>query len=70
MPVMCTVQLPAGKPSEQIEQTLSDISEVLMRNFNMQPNQVRVTIDELPLRRYSAGGVMGYEMPEFAQEGK
>ena len=48
MPIMCTVQLPAGKAPEQIEATLKDISEVLMRNFEAQPTQVRVTIDELP----------------------
>ncbi|HJB07022.1 MAG TPA: tautomerase family protein [Candidatus Enterocloster faecavium] len=68
MPVMCTVRLPKGKKQETIEKTLVDISNVLMENFDMQPNQVRVTIDELPKNRYSAGGVMAYEMPEFNEE--
>ena len=68
MPVMCTVRLPNGKKQETIEKTLVDISNVLMENFDMQPNQVRVTIDELPKNRYSAGGVMAYEMPEFNEE--
>lgn len=65
MPIMCTVQLPVGKKPEQIEATLKDISEVLMRNFEAEPTQVRVTIDELPRGRYIAGGVMDYEMPDF-----
>lgn len=65
MPIMCTVQMPVGKKPEQIEATLKDISEVLMRNFEAEPTQVRVTIDELPRGRYIAGGVMDYEMPDF-----
>lgn len=65
MPIMCTVQLPTGKDQEKIEQTLQDISEVLMRNFDAQPTQVRVTIDELPKGRYMAGGVLARDMPDF-----
>ena len=65
MPIMCTVQLPAGKDPERIEATLQDISQVLMKNFDAQPNQVRVTIDELPRGRYMAGGVLDRDMPEF-----
>ena len=68
MPVTCTVRLKKKKKQETIEKTLVDISNVLMENFDMQPNQVRVTIDELPKNRYSAGGVMAYEMPEFNEE--
>ena len=68
MPIMCTVQLPVGKPQEQIEATLQDISNVLMKNFNAQPNQVRVTIDELPKGRYMAGGVLARDMPDFNED--
>ena len=68
MPIMCTVQLPAGKAPEQISATLKDISEVLMRNFEAQPTQVRVTIDELPRLRYMAGGVLARDMPDFNGE--
>ncbi|MPM33759.1 hypothetical protein SDC9_80337 [bioreactor metagenome] len=68
MPIMCTVQLPEGKKPEQIEATLRDISDVLIRNFEVQPAQVRVTIDELPRNRYIAGGVMAYDMPEFNED--
>ena len=68
MPVMCTVQLPKGKKKEQIDKTLVEISDILMRNFEMQPNQVRVAVCELPRNRYIAGERMGYEMPEFDGE--
>lgn len=68
MPIMCTVQLPFGKDPERIEETLRDISEVLMKNFDAQPNQVRVTIDELPRNRYMAGGVLARDMPDFNGE--
>ena len=65
MPIMCTVQLPQGKKPEQIEQALKDISESLIRDFGAQPNQVRVTIEELPRGRYMAGGGMDRDMPDF-----
>jgi len=68
MPIMCTVQLPAGKKPEQIQAALKEISDVLIRNFDAQPTQVRVTIDELPRNRYIAGGVMAYDMPEFCED--
>lgn len=68
MPIMCTVQLPAGKKPEQIEATLQDIAAVLMRNFEAEANQVRVTIDELPRGRYMAGGVIARDMPQFNGE--
>ena len=65
MPIMCVVQLPQGKKPEQIQAAMQDLSNVLMKDFEAQPNQVRVTIDELPRGHYIAGGVMDYEMPDF-----
>ena len=65
MPIMCVVQLPQGKKSEQIQAAMQDLSNVLMKDFEAQPNPVRVTIEELPRGRYIAGGVMDYEMPDF-----
>ena len=65
MPIMCVVQLPHGKKSELIQAAMQDLSNVLMKDFEAQPNQVRVTIEELPRGRYIAGGVMDYEMPDF-----
>ena len=62
---MCVIQLPEGKEQEKIKATMEEISEILMRYFEMQPNQVRVTIDELPKGRYMAGGVLDRDMPEF-----
>ena len=65
MPIMCVVQLPQGKKSEQIQAAMQDLSNVLMKDFEAQPNQVRVTIEELPRGRYIAGGVMDYEMQDI-----
>ena len=44
---------------------MKEISELLMRELNAQPNEVRVLVDELPRNRYIAGGVMAYEMEAF-----
>ena len=65
MPYMCTIQMPMGKPKELIEKTMVDVSEVLIRNFETKPKQVRVIVDELHQNRYIIGGVMADEMPEF-----
>lgn len=67
MPYMCTIQMPMGKPKELIEKTMVDVSEILIRNFETKPKQVRVIVDELPQNRYIIGGVMADEMPEFGK---
>lgn len=68
MPYMCNIQMPKGKPKEVIERTMIEISEVMIRNFDAKPRQVRVIVDELPRNRYIVGGVMTDEMPEFDSE--
>lgn len=68
MPYMCSIQMPKGKPKEVIEKTMIEISEVMIRNFDAKPRQVRVIVDELPRNRYIVGGVMTTEMPEFDGE--
>lgn len=65
MPYMCNIQMPKGKPKEAIEKTMVEISEIMIRNFEAQPRQVRVIVDELPTNRYIIGGVMADEMPEL-----
>lgn len=65
MPYMCNIQMPKGKPREVIEKTMVEISEIMIRNFEAKPRQVRVIVDELPRDRYIIGGVMANEMPEF-----
>ena len=65
MPYMCNIQMPKGKSKEVIEKTMIEISEIMIRNFETQPRQVRVIVDELPQNRYIIGGVMASEMPEF-----
>ena len=67
MPYMCNIQMPKGKPREVIEKTMVEISEIMIRNFETQPRQVRVIVDELPTDRYIIGGVMAGEMPEFSE---
>ena len=59
--------MPMGKPKELIEKTMVDVSEVLIRNFETKPKQVRVIVDELPQNRYIIGGGMADEMPEFGK---
>lgn len=68
MPYMCNIQMPKGKPKEVIEKTMVEISEIMIRNFDAKPRQVRVIVDELPRSRYIVGGVMTTEMPEFEGE--
>lgn len=68
MPILCTIQLPVGKEKAQIDKTLVDVSNILMDNFSMRPDQVRVSICELPKNRFMAGGVIGCDMPEFSEE--
>lgn len=65
MPYMCNIQMPKGKPRAAIEKTMVEISEILIRNFDAKPRQVRVIVDELPRNRYIVGGVMTSEMPDF-----
>lgn len=65
MPVMCVVQLPVGKDQEKIQSTIEKISHVLIEELELEANQVRVTIEELPRGRYIAGGIMDYEMSGF-----
>ena len=45
-----------------------EISEIMIRNFDAKPRQVRVIVDELPRNRYIVGGVMTAEMPEFEEK--
>lgn len=67
MPYMCNIQMPKGKPKAVIEKTMVEISEIMIRNFDAKPRQVRVIVDELPRNRYIVGGVMTTEMPEFEE---
>ena len=45
MPYMCNIQMPKGKPKEVIEKTMVEISEIMIRNFDAKPRQVRVIVD-------------------------
>lgn len=65
MPVFCTVEVPEGKNPETIKKVLEDVSAVLMKEFEVQPNQVRVTVNELPGDHYIVGGVMARDIADF-----
>ena len=41
---MCNIQMPKGKPKEVIEKTMVEISEIMIRNFDAKPRQVRVCL--------------------------
>ncbi len=65
MPVFCTVEVPEGKKPEAIKAVLVNVSDVLMKEFDVQPNEVRVTVNEIPKSRYIVGGVMAYDIESF-----
>lgn len=68
MPIMCTVQMPEGRPREEIEAVMRDVSAVLMKDLHTGERQVRVSVIEMPRNRFMAGGVMASEMPAFREK--
>lgn len=65
MPIMCTVQMPEGRPRSEIEAIMRDVSAVLMKDLHTGEREVRVSVIEMPRNRFMAGGVMAAEMPAF-----
>ena len=61
MPVLATIQYPKGKDPKHGDNLTKSIAEVLMKE------QVRVIVREINPKRFSAGGVMGYELEGFEQ---
>ena len=37
--------MPKGKPKEVVEKTMIEISQIMIKNFNHKPRQVRVVVD-------------------------
>ena len=68
MPVLATSQYPKGKDYEHGENLTRSIAKVLMEELNVKPEQVRVIVREIDPKRFSAGGVMGYELEGFRPE--
>lgn len=67
MPVLATIQYPKGKDFQHGENLTKSIAEVLMKELDVKPEQVRVIVREIDSKRFSAGGVMGYELEGFEQ---
>ena len=65
MPIMCTVQMPEGRPRSEIEAVMRDVSAALMRDLHTGEREVRVSVIEMPRNRFMAGGVMAKDMPAF-----
>jgi 4-oxalocrotonate tautomerase family enzyme len=58
MPVIATIQYPEGKGPEVVKKLLVEVSNLLMKELNEPPENIRVKIKEIPLNRYAVGGVM------------
>ena len=65
MPIMCTVQMPEGRPREEIESVMRDVSAALMKDLHTGEREGRVSVIEMPRNRFMAGGVMATDMPSF-----
>ena len=63
MPVLATIQYPKGKDPKHGDNLTKSIAEVLMKELD-----VRVIVREINPKRFSAGGVMGYELEGFEQK--
>ena len=68
MPVLATIQYPKGKDPKHGDNLTKSIAEVLMKELDVKPDQVRVIVREINPKRFSAGGVMGYELEGFEQK--
>ena len=68
MPVLATIQYPKGKDPKHAQNLLERVADVLMDELKVKPEQVRVIVREMEGTRYSAGGIMGYELDGFSEE--
>lgn len=70
MPVLVTLQFPKGKEYKDIETSMSQVTETLSKTLNEPPQNIRVTVREVPLNRYSVGGVLRSELPSEVKNEK
>lgn len=61
MPVLATIQYPAGRDPKCVNKVLVGVSKALETALDEQPGNIRVTVKEVPRNRYSVGGTMAYE---------
>lgn len=62
MPVLVTLQFPKGKKYEDISNSMQEVTNVLSNTLNEPPENIRVTVREVALNRYSVGGVLRSEL--------
>lgn len=58
MPVLVKIQLPRGKERKEIEAAFSEVNDAICRVLHVEGKDVRITINEIDLNRYSVGGVV------------
>ena len=58
MPVLVTVQYPVGREYDTARNCMEKVTEVLSKELNLPPTDIRVTVKEIALNRYSVGGVL------------
>lgn len=62
MPVLVTLQFPKGKKYEDIAQSMAQVTETLSKTLQEPPQNIRVTVREIALNRYSVGGILRSEL--------
>ncbi len=64
MPVLVTLQFPKGKEYKDIEKSMDEVTQTLSRTLDESPENIRVTVREVPKNRYSVGGILRSELEE------
>lgn len=70
MPVLVTLQFPKGKKYQDVEKSMSEVTETLSRTLSEPPQNIRVTVREVPLNRYSVGGILRSELSSEVKDEK
>lgn len=61
MPVLVTLQFPKGKEYKDIAKSMAQVTETLSKTLQEPPQNIRVTVREVALNRYSVGGILQSE---------
>ncbi|MET3290480.1 UNVERIFIED_CONTAM: 4-oxalocrotonate tautomerase [Brevibacillus sp. OAP136] len=55
MPII-NIQLIEGRDAEQIESLIAEVTETVVKNLQVRPEQVRVLVTEIPATHWGVGG--------------
>ena len=69
MPVIQISMLP-GRSPEQKRALLAEVTDAVVRTCNVQPEQVRVLISEIPAEHWAVAGVSRAEIDAKKKEGR